>query len=724
MRSRYKLLAVCFGLLTLLWVGYLFALQIFDPFKLDQQRLTRYTPHKEIIIPTRGSIYDANGNLLVSSISYYQLDIDRKAVKLWADEKKLELSEAYRLISNAIGNNCSMKPDEVMRRLTMNEKLTPIQITNKVREMELEKVVKAFETDNLPGLNHSFASMKRIYSRNILAARLLGSVRAVSEGFDAETGNRSLYKLSGICGIESSYDEYLAGEYGWREVVYDAKHWRMPYPNLHEKVSRDGYNLHLTIDANIQEVVENALYEGLEKYKAKNGGAIVMDPHTGRILAMAGVSAEDRYIDPGLVRVKSNIPVSFMFEPGSTMKPLTMLVALDKHVVSHKDLFPSGSITIRGRTISDTHSYGMIRPVDIICKSSNVGIALIGDKIGAKTLYEKFIALGYGQKTGLDLSGESSGMFAKLKNWDGYTLHSVSFGQAISVTAIQHATAFCAVANGGRMVKPYLLESVTDNNGRIIEQFEPQVLRQVAGKAAADTVRYYMQTVVDRGTARHIKMDYITMGGKTGTAQKAAEGGGGYAGGKYNAVFVGLFPVEAPKMVMIVFYDEPAIGYHYGSTSAAPTFKQIVEDILFMPNCNILAFDERVMQSSKRMPDLRGKHISQAEALLTQFGFSYNIVGADSASVVIDQFPKPNVAIDPGHPITVKIGRKAGEAAETSVRGSMPDLRGLTLRKAMQVAARVKVALRVRGSGIVRAQSIQPGSRVTNNTVCTLEASI
>ncbi len=724
MRSRYLMLVAGLGLLTLVWVGYLFALQIFDPFQLDQQRLTRYTPHKEIIIPTRGSIYDANGNLLVSSISYYQLDVDRTAVKLWADEKKIPLREAYSRISKAIGNNCPVKPDEVMKRLTMNDKLSSIQITNKVREMELEKIVKAFETEKLPGLNHAFSSMRRIYSRDILAARLLGSVRAVSDGYDPETGNKSLYKLSGICGIESTYEDHLAGDYGWREVVYDAKHRRMPYPDLHEKISRDGYNLHLTIDSSIQEVVEDALYEGLEKYNAKNGGAIVMDPHTGRILAMAGVSAEDKYIDPGLVRVKSNIPASFMFEPGSTMKPLTMMVALDKHVVSHKDLFPSGSITIRGRTISDTHGYGMIHPVDIICKSSNVGIAMVGERVGAKTLYEKFIALGYGQKTGLDLSGESSGMFAKLNNWDGYTLHSVSFGQAISVTALQHATAFCAVANGGKMVKPYLLEKVTDNNGRLIQQFEPQVLRQVCGKAAADTVRYYMQTVVDRGTARHIKMDYITMGGKTGTAQKAAEGGGGYAGEKYNSVFVGMFPVESPKMVMIVFYDEPAIGYHYGSTSAAPTFKQIVENILFMPNCNILAFDERLMQSSKRMPDLRGKHISQAENILNQYGFSYKIEGADSSSVVVDQFPKPNVAIDPGHPITVKIGRKAGEKAEHVVQGTMPDLTGLTLRKAMQVAAREKVALRIRGSGIVRGQSIQPGSRVTTNTICQLEASL
>lgn len=249
-------------------------------------------------------------------------------------------------------------------------------------------------------------------------------------------------------------------------------------------------------------------------------------------------------------------------------------------------------------------------------------------------------------------------------------------------------------------------------------------MRQVFGKAAADTVRSYMQAVVDYGTARHIKMDYITIAGKTGTAQKAAEGGGGYAGGKYNSVFVGMFPVEAPKMVMIVFYDEPAPGFHYGSTSAAPTFKKIVEGILFMPSSNILTFDQRLLESSKKMPNLMGEHVGNAESILNRLGFFYNIEGADSASVVVDQFPKPGVSIDPAHPITIKIGNKQGAKAESVVQGVMPDLTGMTLRKALQMAAKENIALRISGSGVVRRQSILPGSKVTKNTVCILEATL
>lgn len=724
MRSRYRFLVLIFALATLVWTVYLFSLQIFDPFNLGRDRLIRYTPHKEILIPTRGSIYDVNGDLLVSSISYYQLDVDRAAVKRWADRDKIGLKEAYTTISKAIGDNCSIGSAAVFKRLTMNDKLSSIQITNKIREMELDRIIKVFTDKDLPGLNHSFSSMHRIYSKGILAARLLGSVQPVSDGFDPETMSKSLYKLNGICGIEATYDKLLAGDYGWREVVYDANDERVPYPNLHEKASQNGYNLRLTLDSKIQEIVENALYEGGSKYGAKNVGAIAMDPNTGKILAMAGVSPEDKVIDPGLVRVKSNIPISFMFEPGSTMKPLTMLPALERKLVRSDERIACGVYQAGRRIIRDTHQYGPLTPKEIIAKSSNVGIARIAERIGSKHLYEKFISYGYGQKTGLNLYGESSGMLAKLENWDGYTLHSLSFGQAISVTALQHITAFSAVANGGKMMKPYLIESISDAEGNLIQQFEPEVMREIGNKAVTDTIRSYMKAVVDEGTGKHIKMDYITIAGKTGTAQKNVEGTRGYSSGKYTSVFVGMFPAEAPKMVLLVFYDEPAPGFHYGSTSAAPTFKKIVEDILFMPSSNIIGFDERMDQKSLKMPDLRGKHVSQAESILNQYGFLYKIEGGDSSSIVTDQFPKANVSVDPNHPITIKIGKSAIKGGSALSQGTMPDLTGMSIRKAMQVAAKQNVSLKIKGSGIVRQQSILPGSLISSQATCILEASI
>ncbi|OQC04914.1 MAG: Penicillin-binding protein 2B [Candidatus Cloacimonetes bacterium ADurb.Bin089] len=504
----------------------------------------------------------------------------------------------------------------------------------------------------------------------------------------------------------------------------DANHQPVPYPNLHSKKPENGMNLWLTIDSQIQEIVENALYEGIEQYGAKNGGAIVMDPNTGKILAMAGVSGEDKTEDPNLVRVKSNIAVSFMFEPGSTMKPLTILPAIEHKLIKPTEKIQCGRYQVGRRVISDTHQYGELTPREIITKSSNVGIAKIAERIGSTRLYEKFIALGFGQKTALNMTGESSGMFAKLQNWDGYTLHSVAFGQAISTTALQLATAYSAIANGGKLMKPIIVESIRDDEGKIVEQYEPSVLRTVSTPAVTDTVKSYLQGVVDSGTARHIKMDYIQVGGKTGTAQKNIAGTRGYSEGKYSSVFVGMFPIEKPQMVVVVFYDEPAPGFHFGSTSSAPTFKKIVENILFMPDCQILPYNERLMQTTLTMPNLIGMHLFQAESSLNRYGFQYKVEGPDSASVVINQFPKPGVTVDPHYPITLKIGPNADKKAPMHETGTMPNLVGLTLREALKQASVQGLAVNIQGSGIVRSQSVLPGSRILKGSKCYLEATL
>ena len=552
----------------------------------------------------------------------------------------------------------------------------------------------------------------------------MGFVSEESNGYDPMTDSKSLYKLSGICGLEATYDKVLSGEYGWREIVLDANNNPMPYPDLHEKRPKNGANLHLTINAQIQEIVENALYEGVEKYGALHGGAVVMDPKTGRILALAGVSNEDLNDDPNKVRTKSNIPASFMFEPGSTLKPMSVLPALEHKLVKPTERIECGRYQVGRRVISDTHNYGPLTTRSIIAKSSNVGVAKIAERTGKVKLYEAYIAMGFGQKSALNLFGESSGIFAKLENWDGYSLHSLSFGQSISVTAIQMAAAYSAIANGGKMMKAHIVDSYRDDQGNILESFEPSVLRQISSKAACDTMLSYIQDVVDDGTATHIKMDYISVGGKTGTAQKNIEGSRGYAGNKYNAVFAGLFPVEDPRMVIVVFYDEPQHYYRFGSMSAAPTFKKIVSNILFMPDCDILPYNERLLQTSLKMPDLRGMSIQNAEHNLNQYGFLYKVEGPDSASVVIDQFPKAGVTVDKNHPITLKIGRGKTRDLKIVNAGTMPNLVGLTLRKALKAASEEGVEVRIIGSGIVRKQSLLVGSRISSGSVCILEASL
>ncbi|MDD2331391.1 MAG: penicillin-binding transpeptidase domain-containing protein [Candidatus Cloacimonetes bacterium] len=723
MKARFYVLFALFALVTLVWIAYLFSIQVFDPFNLSGARLYRYTPTKEILIPTRGSIMDVHGNLLVSSISYYQIDIDREAVKKWAENKEIKLNDAHELLADLFAQNTSVSKDRVLARLRMKNAPNSLPISNRIKEMELDKLLRAFTDKDFSGYTYVFSKMQRIYSKENVAAPLLGSVTEVSDGTTGTAVSGALYTLRGLNGIESVKNKELSGEYGWREVVLDAYKRRVPYPNLKEKKPVPGRNVWLTIDSGIQEIVEAALYEGLEEYGAKNGGAVVMDPNTGRVLAAAGASVADKDVDPNILRTRMCIPVSFMFEPGSTLKGLTMLAALEQKIVKPTELIDCQTYRIAGRRIKDVHPYTQLTPRQILMKSSNVGISKVAQRIGAPKLYEKYIGLGFGQKSGIELQGESSGMFARLDRWGKQTLHSVSFGQEISITALQLANAYSAVANGGKLMKPFIIDSIRDDNGNIIEKTEPTVLRQVSTKAATDTLKSYLQSVVEAGTGRNAMMKMISIAGKTGTAQKKTEGAVGYSEGKHNAVFMGFFPVEKPQLVISVFYDEPVGVYHYGSMSAAPTFKRIVENILFMPECKILPFNDKLLENTHQMPNLQGKTIGQAINILKYHGFKYNIVGSDSASIVIDQFPKPNVAVDKNHQITIRIGHNDSEYPEIKNTDQMPYLRGMSLRKAMKLAAQRKIKLKIDGSGIVRNQSIPPGVKLSPGTVCIVEAS-
>ncbi|HOV16586.1 MAG TPA: penicillin-binding transpeptidase domain-containing protein [Candidatus Cloacimonadota bacterium] len=724
MRWRFYFFLIGTGLVILIWAVYLFCIQIFDPLHLKNYRDIRYKPSKEILIPNRGSIVDCRGNLFVNSVSYYQTDIDRKQVYLWAKANKISLEQAYHIIAAAFAANVPIEEETVYKRLSKSKNLTSIMISNKIKDSDLYNLSNYFAAKKLPGLTSHFSCMKRIYSKGLTAARVIGSVRENTNGENAAEYSNSIYKLSGQNGLELTYDKELQGQYGWKEVLYDANNHLVTYPGLHEKKPVNGLNLWLTLDTEIQDVVEEALAEGLQQYGAKNAAAVVMDVNTGRIYSMAGVSSEDYSEDPSYVRVKSNIPVSFLFEPGSTMKPFTALTALEYGLINPYETFPSGVRQAGNRTIRDTHNYGPLTARGVIAKSSNVGISIIGERVGKKRLYDELIKLGFGQKTGLNLFGESSGIFHKLEDWDGYTLHSVTFGYAISVTAIQLAAAYASVANGGNYVKPYIVDSFRDDTGKIVEQFEPKILRKVASKPAADTLKSYLQSVVEEGTASHIKLSYINIAGKTGTAQKKLEGQTGYAPGKYTGNFVGFFPVEKPEMVVVVVYDEPYEAVRFGGSCAAPTFQKIVENTLFLPSCAILPKSKIVQQSTVLTPNVINMSLSAAEDILRKSGLNYKVEIHDSSTVIVDQYPKPNVSLAKNYPIVLVTGKSISAEEYTVPTGIMPNLAGMTLRKAVQISASNKIKLKIKGVGIVRKQSIIAGTKIQPGSTCVVEATL
>ncbi len=715
MQTRYFLLKWICIVIACIWAIYLFIVQAFDPFNMSYRKLVRYSPWKEIIIPNRGNIYDSSGELLASSIKYYQIDVDRNKVKNYAKKRKEDPNKIFLRISQIISQNSTENQEKIFEKLT-TKKSNTVQISNEIKETELIAMKSVLEKENLDVIIPSFSSIKRIYSKGRLAARLLGLVREIQD--DSNVKNRSVYRMEGFCGLEASFDDYLRGEYGWREIVYDANKDYVYYPNLKEKKAHDGSSLILTIDSEIQQVLEDNLLEGVQKYNAQNAIGVIMNPKTGEIIAMSGVSRKDNSMAESMVRASANLPVIFMFEPGSTFKPVISLLALDKKLFKPTDMINCNRYTVGKRTIKDSHELGTISFEDVIVKSSNVGISKIAERIGSVDVYNRVVSMGFGHKTGANIFGENSGMLKKYSDWSGYTLHSISFGQEIAVNALQLTNAYATIANGGKVLRPYILKEVKDNNGTTIFKNETKVLRDISNPKNIELEKQFLKNVVARGTATSAKMNYIDVGGKTGTAEKKVAGIKGYGKYAYTSVFTGFFPVNDPQYVMTILYDEPDYAYHFGSMAAVPTFKQVAEQIVMLPNCKVIQNIRQEKREFVQMPDLMGKSSSEAKQILNKNKIQYQVIENDPTGIIINQFPKSNVSFDKKNYAIIVIDNKSN-LKELKVNPSiMPNLIGLTLRKAIKITKALKLDLEISGTGVITTQSIKPGETIKFQQKC------
>ncbi len=719
MNNRFLALKIIIFLIALLWAIYLFIVQILDPFHLSYSRRVRYNPSKEITIPIRGNIYDRNGEMFASTIKFYQIDIDRNKVFIECKKKKKNPEVVFELISQIISENSEESKEKILDKL-LNKKSNTVLLSNTIKESELIKITEALEKENLSVLIPSFKSMQRIYSKGKLAARLLGLVREIQDESNAK--NRSIYRMEGENGIEATFNDYLKGEYGWKETLYDANKSIVSYPNLKEKPAKDGHSISLTIDSEIQQILEDNLAEGIKKYNALNAIGVIMDPNTGEIIAMSGLSRNDNASHEQIIRAGMNLPVTFRFEPGSTLKPFVSLLALDKGLFRSNDYINCNRMVIGKRTIKDSHELGTITFEDVIVKSSNVGIAKVAERIGSVDLYNRLIALGFGHKTGANIFGESAGSLKKYTDWSGYTLHSLSFGQEISVNALQLTNAYCTIANGGEVLKPYILKKVVDSNDKEIYRGEKKVIKKISNQKNINIEKEYLKNVVERGTATTTRLDYVSIGGKTGTAEKKSEGSSGYGKYTYSSVFTGFYPVENPQYVMTIIFDEPDYAYHFGSMSAVPTFKKITEQIIALPTCKIIPNMKQGKQVMVQMPNIMGLSIKDAQYKLRKSNIKYQLIENDPQGIVINQFPKGDVAFDQKNEAIVVIDKKSNFVETKIDPHQMPNLIGLTVRKAISISKNLKIDLEIKGNGVITSQSIQPGEKIKFLQKCKVTA--
>jgi len=719
MDSRIKFIVGLSFFIILSLAIYLFILQTFDPFNLDHRKLERYDEHKEFIMANRGSILDCNGTILVNTKQYYQVDIDVNKLNNMAKKNKISVTEYYKQISEIFSMNTTLTTKEVYDKL-LNTKSNTIVISYNIDQNQLKKTSDQMRNAGFNVLIPVFNSSKRVYAKGTMAARLLGLTKGRTDNTSFHT--QYSYKLEGQNGIEKSYDADLIGDYGWRKMKKDARQYKIPIPNMDTKPVIHGSSIYLTINSEIQEILENNLTKGLNQYKAKNAIGVIMNPNNGDIIAMAGINENDNKISDNQLRGLSNMPTQFLFEPGSTLKPFVSLLAIEKDLVKETDMFDCRTWKLPKRTIRDSHELGTISFRDIIVHSSNVGISKIADIIGNENLYQHYTNLGFGSSTNVNLIDEYSGRFSKLSDWSQFTLHSISFGQEISMTPLQLANAYCVLANGGELLKPNIIKKKKDINGKYFDIANKRVIRAISSKNAIQLNNGFLYDVVERGTGMNTRFENIKIAGKTGTSEKAVDGK--YSTTKYIASFAGFFPYENPAYVMVIIFDEPDYRYRFGSSSAVPTFKNVLEEMLTLPDCSIISEMKTNNHKVIIMPQLTGFKTEDAKKILKNKNIDYQIFNEDNGVYVVKQYPQAGVHFTDKNIVSLYCSNNEDEVEITNMvdKMTMPNLVGLSLRQAIHLSKILKINLIIKGNGHIVSQSVKAGENLNYQQKCVVVA--
>ncbi len=605
-----------------------------------------------LLQPDRGIIFDRNGEKLAATIM-----VD----SVFADPAKIENP------AEAAGRLAAILQVD---RAVIQKKLSGTKnfswVTRRIAP-ERARLVQELGIDGI----FLVKEPKRFYPSGELAGHLIGFV-----GLDA----------TGLEGLELKYDRYLKGQPEKLLWTRDAKGKRLyPRVEIPKAAPRENYNLVLTIDNRIQHLVESHLKSAVKTKGAKGGFAIVMDPRTGEILALAN----EMGFDPNLFSAVNpatgkNKVITDSFDPGSTFKPFLAAAALEEGVVKETDIFncEDGHYAVADRVIHEAKRkrHGALSFHDILKYSSNIGAVKIGERLGKEKFYQYIRKFGFGDKTGIDLPGEVSGILRPVEKWTRVDAATIAFGQGISVTAIQLITALSTIANEGVMMKPFVVRGLMDRKGNVVQSYRPTVVRRVISPQTAGRITAILTDVVgaEDGTGKQARIANVAVAGKTGTSQKFDFSRRAYSTERVKTSFMGFFPAEEPQIAILVILDEPQRD-KWGGVAAAPVFRNIGEQILTRFKTNIrvtLAPDEE-----KTADDMKLRLISAPAPLANQTALE-----GDEAAV--------------------------------------PDFRGMTIRDVLRKAKEKGIEVRVIGSGWATAQQPAAGLPAPENRLCTVTFSM
>jgi cell division protein FtsI (penicillin-binding protein 3) len=641
-RARLAVTAIAFAAWTVCIEARLLYLQVYRHGAMvaraeSQQLQTVEAPAK------RGDIVDRNGRLLAYSV---------EAESLWADPSKVQdVEKTASLICGALDGCAAADRRDLLQSLRRKGRFAYL-----ARRLSpgAEERLRALE---LPGLGFLKES-RRYYPNKEMLAHVLGYVGTENQG---------------LGGLESRYDSQVRGQPG--KVIVETDAHQRPVSSRIEREATSGASLELTIDQYLQNIAERELRNGVLENRAAGGSALIMDPATGEILALANYpSFNPNIYSKAPDYVRRNRATQELYEPGSTFKIVTASAALEEHVLEPDDLVncAPGHITFGSRTIRDVHAYGVLPFSEVIAKSSNVGAIRVGLQLGPERLGRYVNRFGFGQALGPDFNGQSAGIVWNPSDLTPSALASVSMGYQVGVTPLQMATAVSSIANGGTLFQPRIVRAFVKDGRRVA--VEPKALRRTISEQTALELTAMMEGVTEFGTAKAAQIDGYTVAGKTGTAAKLV--GGRYSQTDYNASFVGFLPSRKPRLTVIVVIDSPRANGYYGGAVAAPIFKRI------------------------------------AEASLRQLGIPPTINPAPPVLLT----RRDEETLTPT-PVRVAMVERALAPARAGV---MPDLRGFSARDAVRTLTTVGMTARLSGSGFVIEQSPAAGSALVRGDVCTL----
>lgn len=569
-----------------------FIIHVFPPSKENLQNIAekQYLENIELA-PYRGTIFDRRGEPLAISVKTPSFHINPRIFKPTEDQKD-KISKLLQI---------SIKEIEAM----MKKKNYFVWFKRKV-PFHIAQAVKDLKIDGL----FEISEPARYYPTGKAASNLLGYVGTDNYG---------------LLGIERQYEKDLRGQSIKISHSKDARGQILFLSSSNVAPEKTGNNIYLTIDRAIQEIAEDELAKGVKHAEADSGFVIVLDPHTGRILAVANYP----FFDPNdaisiQIQDTKNKAFADAFEPGSILKPFVIGRAIDTKKARLGQIFDceNGVITIGRHKIRDTHAAKETSLEDILIHSSNIGTYKIAQKLGEEELYKYFLQVGLGSKEPiLGFIGEGNGRLSFWKNWREINFANIAFGQGLMTTGLEVVRAYGAIANGGNVLKPILLDRIESSDKMIIKMSSSQIERKVLNPTTAKSMRQLLERVVNEGTGLNAKSNIYSIGGKTGTAQKVEPGKKAYSADKRLASFVGFAPVNDPYVVILVAIDEPGKRPYYGNLWAAPVFKQIVERTLKYLNVPpdkkpdvIDQIDEKVEQSDQLIisekDQLKGKNES------------------------------------------------------------------------------------------------------------------